>query len=70
MIPTFLARAMPLAFLLAAVPLWALAATAMPVLDVGVTLPTPEFDELKQTAAESFEDFTGRVVLVEFFEYW
>ena len=62
MIQTLIARALPLALILAAAP--------MAGADVGLPLPTPEFDGLKQTTAESFEDFTGRVVLVEFFEHW
>lgn len=64
MIQTLIARALPLALFLAA----ANFAAAAP--DVGAALPAPEFDELKQTTAKSFEDFTGRVVLIEFFEYW
>ncbi|QDV05263.1 hypothetical protein Poly30_07590 [Planctomycetes bacterium Poly30] len=64
MIHKLLARAFPLALLLALGPL----ASAAP--DVGDPLPRPGFDELKQTAAKSFEDFTGRVLLIEFFEYW
>ncbi|MFT6107243.1 MAG: hypothetical protein ACJA2W_000147 [Planctomycetota bacterium] len=60
---SLIARAVPLALLLAA-------AAPLAAADVGAALPTPEFDELKQTAATSFEDFTGRVVLVEFFEHW
>lgn len=59
-----ISRALPVALLIVAAPF----AAAFP--DVGAELPTPEFEELKQTPAESFDDFTGRVVLIEFFEHW
>ena len=29
-----------------------------------------ELDDLTQTGATSYEDFTGRAVLIEFFAYW
>jgi len=64
MIQSLLARPLGLALLLAAAPL----AAAAP--DVGVALPKTEFEEMKQTPAKSFDDFAGRVVLIEFFEHW
>lgn len=33
-------------------------------------LPTPELESFRQTEATSFEDYAGRAVLIEFFEYW
>jgi len=29
-----------------------------------------ELEDLAQTGASSFDDFTGRAVLIEFFAYW
>ena len=36
----------------------------------GTPLPPVELEELTQTGAESFDDFLGRAVLIEFFAYW
>jgi hypothetical protein len=36
----------------------------------GTSLPDVRLDGLAQTPAESFEDFKGRAVLIEFFAYW
>jgi hypothetical protein len=57
----------------AALPVLALGAAmslTAPGADVGDPLPTPELESMKQTEAKSFDDFVGRVVLIEFFEYW
>ncbi len=50
----------------------ALAALALPGVaqDVGTTVPEFVLDDLSQTGAKSYEDFVGRVVLIEFFAYW
>ena len=55
-----------------ALPALALGATlALPLPAAGVGDPlTPELGKFKQTEAESFEDLFGRVVIIEFFEYW
>ena len=45
-------------------------ALPLPAAGVGDPLPTPELEKFKQTEAESFEDLFGRVVIIEFFEYW
>ncbi len=37
---------------------------------VGAPFPNIKFKDLAQTEAESFDDFTGRLVLVELFAYW
>jgi len=37
---------------------------------VGRPLPAAEIEDLQLTAAESFDDFVGRAVLIEFFAYW
>jgi len=49
-----------------------LAALALPVAaqDVGSTIPEIELEDYSQTEAESFDDFFGRAVLIEFFAYW
>ena len=54
--------------LAAALPL--LAAPSLALGGVGDPLPTPEFEDFQQTEAKSFDDFVGRAVLIEFFEYW
>lgn len=47
-----------------------LALPLLPAAGVGDPLPKPELEKFKQTEAESFEDLFGRVVVIEFFEYW
>lgn len=37
---------------------------------VGQQLPPVLLEGLSQTEAESYEEFTGRLVLIEFFAYW
>jgi hypothetical protein len=37
---------------------------------VGTKLPAVELEGYTQTPAKSFEEFTGRAVLIEFFAYW
>ena len=37
---------------------------------VGQQLPPVVLEGLSQTEAESYEEFTGRLVLIEFFAYW
>lgn len=37
---------------------------------VGDALPAPELSDFMQTDAESFDDYKGRAVLIEFFEHW
>lgn len=37
---------------------------------VGQPLPEFTLEGLSQTPAESYEEFTGRLVLIEFFAYW
>lgn len=36
----------------------------------GSKLPEVTLENLTQTGAKTFEDFTGRAVLIEFFAYW
>ncbi len=55
---------------LPALALGASLALPLPAAGVGDQLPTPELEKFKQTEAESFEDLFGRVVIIEFFEYW
>jgi hypothetical protein len=39
--------------------------------DVGTPGPTDvELEDFAQTEAESYDDFFGRAVLIEFFAYW
>lgn len=38
--------------------------------NVGKPLPQAELEGLSQSPAKSFEDFSGRLVLIEFFAYW
>jgi hypothetical protein len=38
--------------------------------DIGSTLPEVELADLSQTGAQSFDDFVGRAVLIEFFAHW
>ena len=56
-------------FLLAAV---ALAAFAWPVrfAHAGGSLPAVDLDDFAQTKAKSFDDLSGRAVLIEFFAFW
>ncbi|MEM7516002.1 MAG: hypothetical protein AAF368_03635 [Planctomycetota bacterium] len=37
---------------------------------VGRALPEADIADLAQTEAESFDDYAGRAVLLEFFAYW
>jgi hypothetical protein len=37
---------------------------------VGSKLPVVELEEFTQTPAESFDDYMGRAVLIEFFAFW
>lgn len=37
---------------------------------VGKPLPNVEFEGIVQSQTEEFADFTGRLVLIEFFAYW
>ena len=46
------------------------AALSAPAQDVGSQLGEVILEGYSQTEAESFEDFTGRTVLIEFFAYW
>ncbi len=55
---------------LPALALGASLALPLPAAGVGDPLPTPELEKFKQTEAQSFEDLFGRVVIIEFFEYW
>lgn len=52
----------------------ALACALFPALSeaqgVGSKVPQVELEDFSQTPAKSFEDFTGRAVLIEFFAYW
>lgn len=52
----------------------AFACAAVPVVaqaqGVGSKLPEVELEGFSQTPAKSFEDYTGRAVLIEFFAYW
>lgn len=52
----------------------ALACALLPSLSeaqgVGSKVPQIELEDYSQTPAKSFEDFTGRAVLIEFFAYW
>ncbi len=48
-----------------------LAVLGQPVLaqGVGSRVPEIELDDFSQTPAESFDDYQGRAVLIEFFAY-
>lgn len=37
---------------------------------IGSSLPEANLHDFTQTPATSFEDFTGRLVLLEFFAHW
>ncbi len=37
---------------------------------VGSPLPPVQLEGLSQTPAKSFDDYMGRLVLIEFFAYW
>ena len=52
--------------------LGAVAICARPVTaqGVGTKIPVLELEGYTQTPAKSFEEFTGRAVLIEFFAYW
>lgn len=57
--------------------LWAgasLTSAAAPVLSpaqgVGSKMPVVELEGYSKTPAKSYEDFTGRAVLIEFFAFW
>ena len=52
------------------VPIPAMPIPPMGTSGVGDALPAPEFSDFLQTEAKSFEDYKGRAVLIEFFEYW
>ena len=45
-------------------------ATTAPAAGVGSPLPEVELEGFSQTKAETFDDFVGRAVLIEFFAYW
>ena len=49
-----------------------LAALALPAAaqDADGTIPELELEGYSQTEAESFDDFFGRAVLIEFVAYW
>jgi hypothetical protein len=53
-----------------ALALGALLAAHAPAQGVGSKLPEVELEGYAQTKAESFEDYTGRAVLFEFFAFW
>ena len=55
---------LPIAVAIAAL---ALAAHGAPA---GGSLPPVEVEEFAQTKAKSFDDLSGRAVLIEFFAYW
>lgn len=44
--------------------------TTAPVADVGSPLPEVALEGFSQTKAESYDDFHGRAVLIEFFAFW
>lgn len=50
----------------------ALAAFACPlrIAQGGDSLPPVALEDFGQTKAKTFEDFSGRAVLIEFFAYW
>jgi len=37
---------------------------------VGSVLPDPKLSDFTQTKAKRWQDFSGRVVLLEFFAFW
>jgi len=47
-----------------------LLATGASAQDVGSPIGEVVLEELTQTKAGSYEEFTGRAVLIEFFAYW
>ena len=51
---------------------FALATLAFPAAaqGVGSKMPVVELEGFSQTGAETFDDFQGRAVLIEFFAYW
>lgn len=56
-------------FVIAALAFAAFALPA-PAAPAGGQLPPIELEGFAQTKAKSFDDFTGRAVLIEFFAYW
>lgn len=56
--------------LLAGVSSLALLTTTAFADQVGRPLPEVEFEDIVQSPTTEFEDFTGRLVLIEFFAYW
>jgi len=48
----------------------ALAGGAAAAQEVGSRLGEVELEDFAQTKAQSFDDFLGRTVLIEFFAYW
>lgn len=59
-----------LQLLLAPVAMVALVAFAPVEGVVGKSMPAIPIEGLTQTKAKSFDEYTGRAVLVEFFAYW
>ena len=51
-------------------PVAALALATVGQAQVGKPLPDPGLFDFAHTEAESFQDYTGRLVLLEFFAYW
>lgn len=47
-----------------------LALAPLPADVVGSRLPSVPIEGLTQTPATSFEEYTGRLVLIEYFDYW
>ena len=43
---------------------------AVAVAQVGSPLPKPDLTGFTQTDAKRWEDYSGRLVLLEFFAYW
>jgi hypothetical protein len=46
------------------------AAPALSAQGVGSKVPAVELEGYAKTPAKSYEDFTGRAVLIEFFAFW
>ena len=55
---------------LLAAPLLAVGLAVNADAQVGKQLPDPELEDFANTKATSYEDFQGRLVLIEFFAYW
>lgn len=62
---TLRASALALGFLAAT-----LAAPSASAQIVGAPAPAVELEDFAQTGAKSFSDYSGRLVLLEFFAYW